>query len=69
MIEALKLGFAYLRLSNEEAKNGESASIANQRLMIQNYCRHHNITLVREFPDDGYSGGNCTDQGFEPSGA
>lgn len=65
MIEALKLGFAYLRLSNEEAKNGESASIANQRLMIQNYCRQHNITLVREFPDDGYSGGNFERPAFQ----
>lgn len=65
MIEALKLGFAYLRLSNEEAKNAESASIANQRLMIQNYCRQHNITLVREFPDDGYSGGNFERPAFQ----
>lgn len=65
MIEALKLGFAYLRLSNEEAKSGESASIANQRLMIQNYCRQHNITLVREFPDDGYSGGNFERPAFQ----
>jgi len=65
MIEALKLGFAYLRLSNEEAKNGESASIANQRLMIQNYCRQQNITLVREFPDDGYSGGNFERPAFQ----
>lgn len=54
----LKLVFAYLRLSNEEARSGESSSIANQRQMIQDYCHRHNITLVREFVDDGYSGGN-----------
>ena len=29
-----KLAFAYLRLSVEEAQNGESSSIVNQRAMI-----------------------------------
>lgn len=52
------LGFAYLRLSNEEAQGGESSSITNQRMIVQNYCRQNGITLVREFVDDGYSGGN-----------
>ena len=37
----LTLVFAYLRLSNEEAHSGESASIANQRQIIQDHCRHH----------------------------
>ena len=59
------LVFAYLRLSNEEARNGESSSIANQRQMIQDYCRHHSITLVREFVDDGYSGGNFNRLAFQ----
>ena len=54
----LKLAFAYLRLSNEEARNGESSSIANQRQMIRDYCQRQGIALVREFVDDGYSGGN-----------
>ena len=55
----LTVAFSYLRLSNEEAKKGgESSSITNQRRIIQNYCRQHNITLVREFADDGWSGGN-----------
>ncbi len=50
--------FAYLRLSNEEARGGESASITNQRMIVQNYCAQNGLTLVREFVDDGYSGGN-----------
>ena len=29
--DKLTLGFAYLRLSNEEAQGGESSSITNQR--------------------------------------
>lgn len=54
----LALAFAYLRLSIEEANKGESSSITNQRAIVQNYCRQHGLTLVREFVDDGYSGGN-----------
>ena len=64
------LGFAYLRLSNEEAQGGESSSITNQRMIVQNYCKQNNITLVREFVDDGYSGGNFNrpGQGSVPAG-
>ena len=56
--DKLTLGFAYLRLSNEEAQGGESSSITNQRMIVQSYCKQNAITLVREFADDGYSGGN-----------
>lgn len=62
---ALVLAFDYLRLSNEEAKGGESSSITNQRMMIENYCKQHGIILVREFVDDGYSGGNFERPGFQ----
>ena len=58
------LGFAYFRLSIEEANRGESSSITNQRMIVQNYCRQNGITLVREFADDGYSGGNFDRPGF-----
>ena len=60
----LTLGFAYFRLSIEEADKGESSSITNQRMIVQNYCRQNGITLVREFADDGYSGGNFDRPGF-----
>ena len=58
------LGFAYLRLSNEEAQGGESSSITNQRMIVQNYCRQNGIVLVREFVDDGWSGGNFNRPSF-----
>ncbi|WP_279285689.1 recombinase family protein [Colidextribacter sp. OB.20] len=54
-----------MRLSNEEAQGGESSSITNQRMIVQNYCKQNNITLVREFVDDGYSGGNFNRPGFK----
>lgn len=59
------LGFAYLRLSNEEAQGGESSSITNQRMIVESFCRQNGITLVREFVDDGYSGGNFNRPGFK----
>lgn len=64
-IEQKKICFAYLRLSKEEAQSGESSSIGNQRMIIENYCRQNGITLVREFVDDGYSGGNFNRPGFQ----
>ena len=54
----LILGFGYFRLSREEAQGGESGSIANQRMLVRRYCEQNRITLVREFADDGWSGGN-----------
>lgn len=61
----LTLAFAYLRLSREEARNGESSSISNQRSMIETYCRQNGFTLVRCFTDDGWSGGNFDRPGFQ----
>lgn len=53
-----RIAFAYLRLSNEEAAEGESSSIKNQRMIIQDYCERNEILLARVFADDGWSGGN-----------
>ena len=56
--DRLTIAFAYLRLSREEARGGESSSITNQRSIIEAYCKQHGINLVRTFVDDGWSGGN-----------
>lgn len=53
-----RIAFAYLRLSNEEMSEGESASIQNQRMIIQDFCDRSEIHLARVFVDDGWSGGN-----------
>lgn len=57
--------FAYLRLSREESKSSESTSIATQRVIVTNYCNQHDITLVKVFSDDGWSGGNFDRPGFQ----
>ncbi len=63
-IEQKKIAFAYLRLSKEEALKSESSSITNQRMLVTRYCEQNDIQLVREFVDDGYSGGNFERPGF-----
>lgn len=60
----LKLADAYYRLSVEEANEGESSSIKNQRSIVRQYCEERNITIVSEFIDDGYSGSNFDRPGF-----
>ena len=64
-IEQNKIAFAYLRLSREEAQKSESSSITNQRMIVAKYCEQCGINLVREFIDDGYSGGNFDRPGFQ----
>ena len=49
---------AYIRLSKEDEKKGESESITNQKELIKKYIKEHNLGNFRYFVDDGYSGGN-----------
>lgn len=60
-----RIAFAYLRLSNEEAAEGESSSIKNQRMIIQDYCDRNGLLLARVFVDDGWSGGNFDRPAFQ----
>ncbi len=60
-----RIAFAYLRLSNEEAAEGESSSISNQRMIIQTFCERNEIFLARVFVDDGWSGGNFDRPAFQ----
>ncbi len=62
---ALSLAVVYLRLSDDEKRSGESSSIINQRMIIEDYCQRNHITVIREFVDDGFSGGNFLRPGFQ----
>ena len=59
------LAAAYMRLSREDSKLGESNSITNQRMMLTDYITSHEMTLVDEFVDDGYTGTNFARPGFK----
>ena len=43
----------YLRLSKEDERLGESGSITNQRAILMNYIKEHNLTFIKEYIDDG----------------
>lgn len=65
MTDKMVFGLSYLRLSREEEQAGESESIANQRMIVSNFCKANNITLAGEFADDGWTGGNFDRPGFK----
>ena len=61
MDEVLAGGFRaaiYCRLSKDDDLDGESASIANQRDMLENYCKRQGWEVTAVYQDDGYTGLN-----------
>jgi DNA invertase Pin-like site-specific DNA recombinase len=46
----------YCRLSQEDAREGESNSIANQRAILAKYAKENGFRNTKTFVDDGYSG-------------
>ena len=46
----------YCRLSKDDDLDGESASIANQRDMLETYCEKQGWEGVAVYQDDGYTG-------------
>ena len=55
----------YERLSKEDDTDGESASIAHQKEVLETYATHHGYPRFRHFTDDGYSGRNFDRPGFQ----
>lgn len=48
----------YCRLSKDDDLQGESASIANQRDMLEKYCERQGWEVAAVYQDDGYTGLN-----------
>ena len=48
----------YCRLSKDDDLQGESASIANQRAMLETYCEQQGWEVVEVYQDDSYTGLN-----------
>jgi predicted site-specific integrase-resolvase len=65
MLDQQKITVLYCRLSNEDALDGESNSIANQRSILQAYADSHGFTNTRTFIDDGYTGTNFNRPGIQ----
>ena len=53
-----KITILYCRLSNEDALDGESNSIQNQRDLLTKYAADHGLINTKILVDDGYTGTN-----------
>ncbi|HBT64751.1 MAG TPA: resolvase, partial [Ruminococcaceae bacterium] len=49
---------AYLRLSRDDERDGESLSIENQRAIVTDYITKKGWTLIDSYIDDGLTGTN-----------
>lgn len=54
----------YCRLSRDDGKDGESNSIANQKLLLDKYANDNGFKNIRFYIDDGYTGTNFDRPGF-----
>ena len=48
----------YMRLSQEDEREGESVSIENQKMILEKYAQERGWEIVDEYIDDGWSGTN-----------
>ena len=45
----------YERLSQEDKLDGESNSIANQKKILERYCKDHGYTAIRHYDEEMYN--------------
>ncbi|EAC3819517.1 DUF4368 domain-containing protein [Listeria monocytogenes] len=60
-----KLTALYVRLSNDDEREGESNSIVNQKKMLSKYASDHNLRKTTFYIDDGVSGTTFNRKGFQ----
>ena len=60
----IKITPLYERLSRDDELQGESNSISNQKLMLEDYARRNGFPRPTHFTDDGISGTRFDRPGF-----
>ena len=60
-----KITALYCRLSQDDALDGESNSITNQKALLSKYVAEHRFRNPMFFVDDGFSGTNFQRPGFQ----
>src|SRR5699024_2638454 len=55
----------YMRLSRDDENYGDSISIETQRTVLRQYASEHNLRVVDEYVDDGWSGTNFERPSFQ----
>src|SRR5574344_1646270 len=48
----------YERLSRDDELQGDSNSVVNQKILLEDYAKQHGFTNCVHYTDDGYSGGS-----------
>lgn len=56
--ESEKWTAAYERLSRDDELQGESNSVVNQKILLEQYADRNGLGQVVHYTDDGYSGAN-----------
>jgi len=54
--ENMKITALYERLSRDDEQSGESNSITNQKIILEDYAAKNGFENIRHFTDDGVSG-------------
>ena len=62
-----KITALYLRLSRDDAQEGESNSISNQKALLTDYAKRNKFRNIKVFVDDGVSGVTMNRDGFKES--
>jgi Site-specific recombinases, DNA invertase Pin homologs len=62
--ENTKTTALYTRLSRDDEQSGESNSITNQKIMLEDYAAKNGFNNIRHFTDDGVSGTTFDRKGF-----
>lgn len=64
MKQSIQAGI-YMRLSQDDEKQGESESIRSQRILLRQFVQEKGWPVVGEYVDDGYSGTNFDRPSFQ----
>ena len=59
-----KIALLYERLSRDDKLSGESFSIQNQKIMLEDFARRNGYLRFKHFTDDGVSGTRFDRPGF-----
>jgi len=62
--ENMKITALYERLSRDDEQSGESNSITNQKIILEDYAAKNGFENIRHFTDDGVSGTTFERKGF-----
>ena len=60
-----KITGLYCRLSRDDALQGDSNSIANQKTILSRYASENGFTNTRFYIDDGFTGTTFNRPGFQ----